>query len=294
MENLVNDFLDYLNFEKGYSKNTLPSYRRDLLQFTNFLKRQEIAKIESIGRSAITTFISHLAASKFSSSSIERKIAALKAFFHYLVSEGTLKIDPTSDIKFPKVSKRLPRVLTVSEISRLIEYPKKDAFLSNRDRAIMEVLYATGMRASELTSLKLDDVNLDIGFVRVFGKGGRERIIPVGEMALSALREYLGRVRKKVVKKETPFLFLDRRGFPLTRQGLWYIIKKYIKAAGVASKASPHTLRHSFATHLLERGIDLRSLQEMLGHADIGTTEIYTHVSRERLKKVYMKAHPRA
>lgn len=286
MEKLINDFLTHLKYERGYSDNTVISYRRDLAHFREHLNRLKVSSAESITRAVISSFVSSLMGMGLGASSVERHVAAVKSFFGFLVREGHLKMNPTSEIRLPKKGKRLPKALTLNEARDLVECPK-----SKRDRAMMELLYATGLRATELISLTLNDVNLDVGFVKCFGKGGKERIVPIGAAASRAVGDY---IRSGRPKKDVDILFLDNHGNPLTRQGLWFIVKKYVKMSGVRQSASTHTLRHSFATHLLEMGADLRSVQEMLGHSDIATTQVYTSVSRERLKKIYHSAHPRA
>ncbi len=282
---LIDDFIDYLKIEKGYSKNTLDSYRRDLENFSEF----------ELTPDDISSFIRHLNKLGMASSTISRHIASLKSFSKFLLIEGLIDTDPTEDIVFPKVSKKLPKALSMEDAASVVESPSRRDKISLRDRAILEVLYGSGIRASELINLKINDINLDSGFIKCFGKGSKERIVPIGNPAIDALKLYLNLSRKRLLKKkESQFLFLDRKGDPLTRQGLWFIIKKYVKKTGVKSSSSPHTFRHSFATHLLENGADLRSVQEMLGHSNIATTQIYTNVSRERIKKVYRSAHPRA
>jgi integrase/recombinase XerD len=286
MQELINDFLNYINYERGYSENTISSYRRDLNLFENYLKTQNISAPASVARTSISSFITSLAAMGLGSASIERHVAAVRSFFAYLIREGKITSNPTTDIKTPQKSKKLPKALTMNEAKNLVESPK-----SIRDKAILELLYATGLRASELIGLNMNDINLDVGFVKCFGKGGKERIVPMGHIASAMLKLYIAKERPKV---ETDLLFLDNHSKKLTRQGLWFIVKKYVKKSGVRGSATTHTLRHSFATHLLEHGADLRSVQEMLGHSDISTTQVYTSVSRERLKKIYRSAHPRA
>jgi len=286
MEKLIEEFLSHLKYERGYSENTISSYKRDLVHFEKHLKQLHIGSVISITRPIVSSFVTALVGMGLDPSSVERHIAAVKSFFAYLVREGQVKINPTSDIRLPRKSKRLPKALTMNEAKTLVESPK-----SIRDKAIMELLYATGIRASELVSLTLNDVNLDVGFIKCFGKGGKERIVPMGAAAVSAVREYIDSSRPKT---ESNIIFLDKNKKQLTRQGLWFIVKKYVRLSGVRASASTHTLRHSFATHLLEKGADLRSVQEMLGHSDISTTQIYTSVSRERLKRIYQSAHPRA
>ncbi|MFH1710044.1 MAG: site-specific tyrosine recombinase XerD [bacterium] len=286
MEKLIEDFLSHLKFERGYSENTTSSYKRDLVHFEKHLDQLHVSSVVSITRPVVSSFVTALVGMGLDASSVERHIAAVKSFFAYLIREGQVKTNPTSDIRLPKKSKRLPKALTMKEAKNLVESPK-----SVRDKAIMELLYATGIRASELVNLTLDDVNLEVGFIKCFGKGGKERIVPIGAVAVSVVREYVSSYRPKTTSN---ILFLDKRGKQFTRQGLWFVVKKYVKLSGVRAGASTHTLRHSFATHLLEGGADLRCVQEMLGHSDISTTQIYTSVSRERLKRIYQSAHPRA
>ena len=292
MQERVDEFISYLKVEKGCSKHTIASYRKDLQQFDKFLKGVSVFEVSRADLSLFVSRLSH----KFSATSMARKISALKSFFHFMMREGYLKKDPSVDIKLPKLPKRLPKALTFGEVYKLLAGGDQEkSYLWPRDLAILELLYATGLRASEVTGLNVKDINLDVAFVKCTGKGEKERIVPVGKKAIQAIKNYLNGLRIKMVKnKEVAALFLDKNGRRLSRQGLFNIIKKYVKAAGITKHASPHTLRHTFATHLLERGADLRSVQEMLGHANISTTQIYTSVSRERLKKIYSQAHPRA
>ena len=291
MKAQIKDFLDFIKIERGYSENTVISYQRDFDQFLKFAKIDNANKID---RSMIKDYLEHLHDNGYAVSSTERKLACLKSFFHYLVREGKMTADPTSDIKLPKKAKRLPKALSISETIKLISAPREKNNLAIRNAALLEMLYATGMRASEIVSLNVDDINFSVSFVKCFGKGSKERIVPINKITLRAIKEYLEKARPKFPGKEKDALFLDKNGQRLSRQGLWLVLKKYVKITGVKGKTSPHTLRHSFATHLLEKGADLRSVQEMLGHADIATTQIYTSVSRERLKRMYKKAHPRA
>ncbi len=287
MDKRVKEFLDFIHVERGYSDNTVRAYRRDLEQFFR-------SSGGDLSREKIMRYVESLYHDGFSVASAERKLACLKSFFHYAVGEGWLQLDPTSDISLPKKSKRLPKALSFSETDRLLASTQGKDPLDMRDAALLELLYATGLRASEIVSLNINDINLSVSFVRCLGKGSKERIVPVGEAAMAAMREYLEKARPALPQKDAQALFLDKNGRRLGRQGLWYIIKKYARKTGIKAKTSPHTFRHSFATHLLEKGADLRSVQEMLGHSDISTTQIYTSVSRERLKKMYNKAHPRA
>lgn len=288
MENYLKDFLEFIKVERGYSENTVKSYQKDLSQFFKFVQKKKI------DRDTVKNYLEHLYNEGFSVSSTERKLACLKSFFKYLLREGDVDKDPTVDIKLPKKAKRLPKSLSIGETIRLISSPREKSHISIRDAALLEMLYATGMRASEIVNLNISDINLSVLFVRCLGKGAKERIVPINKVTLKALKGYLEEARPKFPKKDDEALFVDKNGARLTRQGLWLIIKKYVRQSGIKGKTSPHTLRHSFATHLLEKGADLRSVQEMLGHADISTTQIYTSVSRERLKRVYNKAHPRA
>lgn len=288
---MITKFIDYLKIERGYSENTTQAYEHDLAQYAKFLKPK---KLEKSGREDIKNYLEHLHDRGYSVPSIERKLACLKSLFRFLVGEGVMEGDPAGDIQLPKKAKRLPKALSISETIKLISAPRGEKYLALRDSALLEMLYASGMRASELVSLNINDINLEVSFVKCYGKGSKERIVPINKATLRAVKHYLEKGRPKFPAKDKEALFLDRNGERLTRQGLWLIIKKYVKSTGVKGKTSPHTLRHSFATHLLEKGADLRSVQEMLGHADIATTQIYTSVSRERLKRMYFKAHPRA
>lgn len=281
----VDDFLLFLKVEKGYSPNTISSYRNDLDKFRKYPLTQK----------GVSDFIRHLNRQGMSPSTISRSLAAIKSLCKFLIGEGHIQSDPTEDVLFPKMGLKLPKALTVSEAQLLVETPHKRDKISTRDRAILETLYGCGLRISELMGLDLNDINFESGFIRCLGKGSKERIVPIGEEAKKALQYYIKVTRPRFLKRKvSEAVFLDRAGKRLSRQGLWYIIKKYVRLSGIKSSTSPHTLRHSFATHLLEKGADLRSVQEMLGHANISTTQIYTNVSRERLKKVYKGAHPRA
>ncbi|KAF0133741.1 MAG: integrase/recombinase XerD [Candidatus Saganbacteria bacterium] len=283
MDDLILEFIDYLNFEKGYSKHTLSNYKRDLKQYFKFLNNKEA------DREMISRYLKKLSDYGYSPSTIMRMHATLKSFYHYLMAEGKTKEDPTADFKLPKIGHRLPKALSIKDTFQLIKSSAKNP----RDAAILELLYATGMRASEIIGLNVFDVNFQASLVKCLGKGEKERIVPLGDMAKKALNKYIEEIRPKNIKDDKP-LFLDRNGTRLTRQSLWNMVKKYVKKSGVKEKTTTHTLRHSFATHLLEKGADLRTVQEMLGHSNIATTEIYTSVSRERLKKIYHDAHPRA
>lgn len=291
MQKEIDDFLSFVQIERGYSENTVKAYAHDLKHFIKFSKGKSL---KQINREVIKNYLEHTYAEGFSVSSAERKLACLKSFFHYMVGEGKANADVTADFSLPKKAKRLPKALSFSDAAKLVSAARGNDPWLLRDAALLELLYATGLRASEMVSLAISDINFSVSFVRCLGKGSKERIVPVGRVAMDALQEYLEKGRPKFPKKDNAALFLDKNGERLTRQGLWLIIKKYVRKTKIKEKTSPHTLRHTFATHLLEKGADLRSVQEMLGHSDIATTQIYTSVSRERLKKMYLLAHPRA
>lgn len=291
MRSEITEFISYVKIERGFSGNTAAAYERDLGQFLEFTKGQDLAQID---RETVKKYIDHLNQTGLAVASLERKMACLKSFYKYLVGEGRINENPTVDFKLPKKAKRLPKSLNMTETVHLLNAARGADHLRLRDAALLELLYATGMRASEIVGLNIADINFDVSFVRCFGKGSKERVVPVGRAALAAIERFLEKGKPEFPQKDKEALFVDKNGERLTRQGLWAIVKKYVRAAGVKDKTSPHTLRHSFATHLLEKGADLRSVQEMLGHSDIATTQIYTSVSRERLKKMYSKAHPRA
>jgi integrase/recombinase XerD len=299
LQQLTLDFLAYLELERGLSRNTLEAYRSDLLQFGEFLDRRELTVME-VRHGDLAAFLSELAAGvderpPVAAATLQRKTATLRSFYRHLRRENATDHDPTADLRGPRKSQRLPRVLTREEVARLLSEPKGTEPGALRDRALLEVMYACGLRASEAIGLQADDVDLDEGMLRARGKGSKERLVPIGRQAVAALRAYEQRGRPALVGYKTEVrLFVNRRGGGLTRQGLYKIVQGHARGAGLEQKMSPHTLRHSFATHLLAGGCDLRSLQEMLGHADLATTQVYTHLSAERLKDVYFGAHPRA
>jgi integrase/recombinase XerD len=295
-EPLVLDFLAYLELERGLSRNTLEAYRTDLLQFAEFLDRRRLGLADA-GHGDLAAFLSELASTppQKSPATLGRKVACLRSFYRHLRREGLIEHDPTAELRGPRKTQRLPRVLSREEVARLLREPKGSEPLALRDRALLEVMYACGLRVSEAIGLELTDVDLDERMLRARGKGSKERLVPVGRQAVTALRSYSRHGRPVLLgAKVEPTLFLNRRGSPLTRQGLYKIIQAHARGAGLSERMSPHTLRHSFATHLLAGGCDLRSLQEMLGHADLATTQVYTHLSAERLKDAYFSAHPRA
>jgi len=294
MQDLIEAFLNYISVERGLAKNTILSYKEDLGFYTKYLNGRNIDSISRSSKNDIMDFMLAQKEQGLSANSISRRLAAIKAFYRFLVRERILKSDPTSLMEAPKLWKRVPETLSLNEIERLIAQPDIRNKRGIRDKAILEIMYATGMRASEVVSLKLENVNLDIGFVRCIGKGNKERIIPLGKKAKAAIELYLHKSRPSFArKKEADVLFLSRLGKRISRQSLWKIIKKYARLAGIKKEIRPHILRHSFATHLLEHGADLRSVQEMLGHSDISTTQIYTHVNKDRLKAIHRMFHPR-
>jgi integrase/recombinase XerD len=299
MERLLLDFLAYLELERGLSRNTLEAYRTDLLQFGAFLHRRGLRATEA-GHGDLAAFLAELAAGNgerppVAAATLQRKAACLRSFYRHLRREGLIEHDPTAELRGPPRTKRLPAVLSREEVVMLLSQPRGSEPRALRDRALLEVMYACGLRASEAVGLELADVDLEEGMLRARGKGSKERMVPIGREAVAALGAYLTRGRPLLVGvKVESRLFLNRRGSGLTRQGLYKIIQGHAGRVGLQDKMSPHTLRHTFATHLLAGGCDLRSLQEMLGHADLATTQVYTHLSAERLKDVYFSAHPRA
>lgn len=295
----VQEFLDYLLVEKGYSNNTIVAYRNDLVQLVGYLvqerQMEEAPDWRKIDRDIIIGYILHLREREYASSTVARKIAALKSFFHFLFQTGFLADDPTATLDSPRVKKRLPRPVSPEDIERLLTTPEGESPKALRDRALLELLYATGMRVTELISLDLGSVDMDTGTVRCYGKGAKERLMPIHSRAVKALRLYLEKGRPGFLRDdEERALFLNPRGRRLTRQGLWLIVKQYAERAGLSELITPHTLRHSFATHMLNRGANLRNVQHLLGHASLATTQVYTHVSKEGLREVYDEAHPRA
>lgn len=294
MNQLIHEFITYLSVERGLATNTLESYGRDLRQYSEYLEADS-ETLDAVSRSTVVAYLLHLQGQGKATATIARRLAALKAFYQFLLRERRINQDPTANLESPKLEKRLPKVLTVREVERLLAQPDPAQPAGMRDRAMLELLYATGIRVSELVSLSVVDVNLEMGYIRCSGKGAKERIVPLGSLAIQSCREYLERARGRLVKHESEeALFVNHHGHRLTRQGFWKIVKKYADDAKIEKEITPHTLRHSFATHLLENGADLRSVQEMLGHADISTTQIYTHVTKGRLKEVYARTHPRA
>jgi integrase/recombinase XerD len=294
LNRLIDRFITYLLVEKGLSKATLESYSRDLLRYAAFLVRCGRPTVSEADTPLILKHLIELRAQGLGTRSRARHLVSLRGFYRFLAQENVLSADPSKLIDLPKVQLTLPDVLSVEEVRRLLNAPQSRNPQGIRDAAMLEVLYAAGLRVSELVGLKLQDVHLDAGFVRVMGKGSKERVVPIGQYAREKLLFYLGNGRNLMLKNRTsPFLFIARAGRPITRQGFWKLLRRYAEAAGLAKNITPHSLRHSFATHLLEGGADLRAVQVMLGHADIATTQIYTHVANDRLREVHRRFHPR-
>jgi integrase/recombinase XerD len=294
LNHAYHDFFHYLQVERGLSDNTLTSYKRDLKNYTDYVVEKHSSWNE-ITRADIISFLYKLRDENKSSATIARTISSIRQFHHFLLREEIVKHDATLHIETPKKERKLPDVLSIEEVDKLLEI-NGNSPLDIRNKAMLELIYATGLRVSELIALKLNDLHLTMGFLRCFGKGAKERIVPLGDVAQKAVENYLQYCRPTLLKKQRDenVLFLNQHGRPMTRQGFWKILKKLAKDAMITKDITPHTLRHSFATHLLENGADLRAVQEMLGHADISTTQIYTHVTKTRLKDMYKSFHPRA
>lgn len=287
-------FLQYLTVERGLSGNTLEAYGRDTLRYVTFLEREGCCEPGGVTPVLVAAFIGFLKGEGLAPRSRARTLSALKMFHRFLMVEGGAPTNPTSIIEAPKAGGKLPIFMTSREVEALLAAPSGDGEIEIRDRAMLELLYATGLRVSELVALPMRSVNLDAGFLLTMGKGGKERLVPIGDAAIGSVKDYVVRSRPRFEHgHDSSFLFLSRLGDRMSRQAFWNIIKKRAREAGVQRNISPHTLRHSFATHLLEHGADLRSVQVMLGHADLSTTQIYTHVTRERLKRIHEECHPR-
>jgi integrase/recombinase XerD len=297
----INSFLTYLTVEKGFSENTIDAYRNDLYQLANFVEEEAAkggppASWASFNRQGMLSYLLNLKERNYAATTVARKIAAARSFFGFMVAEGKIKDNPSQNVDSPKVGRALPKPISISQVRRLLEQPTKlSTPEAKRDRAMLELLYASGMRVSELVSLNVSDIDLDGGFVRCFGKGHKERLIPIYRQAALAVEEYIKESRPHLTYSDTErALFLNRRGERLTRQGLWQILKGYAKSAELDAEVTPHTLRHSFATHMLSGGADLRAVQELLGHANISTTQVYTYLTTEHIRRAYEKSHPRA
>ncbi len=295
MRQFIESFLNYLSVERSLSKNTIISYRRDLGKYIAYLENARISSLAATSRKDISDFMFSLKDKGLSATSIARNLVAIKVFYRFLVRERILPADPSSLLDSPKLWKKIPDALTLEEVNALLQSVNLATIQGIRDKAILELMYATGVRVSEAVSLKMQDINLDVGFLRCIGKGSKERIVPLGKAAIDALKVYLEKSRTKLLKNTSgdSILFVSRLGKRISRQSFWKLIKAYAKKAHITKDVRPHTLRHSFATHLLERGADLRSVQEMLGHADISTTQIYTHIDKNRLKLIHKTYHPR-
>ncbi len=301
MREEIRSFLNYLAVEKGYSENTRDAYENDLTQLADFAEKEAtkqgiMPSWANFSRQGMLSHLLDLKERNYAATTIARKVAAARSFFGFLKAEGIIKVDPTENMSSPSVGKSLPKPISISQVRQLLDQPAKLPTLeAKRDKAMLELLYASGMRISELVSLNLDDVNTEEGFVRCFGKGNKERIVPIHEGAAQTVKEYKEETRPKLAhKKIGTALFLNPRGDRLTRQGFWQKLKEYAKSANLDTKISPHTLRHSFATHMLSGGADLRAVQELLGHANISTTQVYTHLTTEHVRRTYEKSHPRA
>jgi integrase/recombinase XerD len=294
LDELADRYLNYLILERGLSEKTIGSYSQDLVRYFRFLKSNQIDHIEYADTPLILMHLAGLRKDGLGQRSRARHLVSIRGFYRFLVREKILERDPSGTVELPKTISRLPAVLSVDEIQRLLDALDSDTPKGLRDTAMIELLYAAGLRVSELVGLKLQNVNLEAGFVRVFGKGSKERIVPIGQYAMDTTRRYVETARPLLLKgAASRFLFVARADKPMTRQGFWKRLKLYAQKAEIYKPVTPHTIRHSFASHLLEGGADLRAIQEMLGHADISTTQIYTHVAREYLKKTHEKHHPR-
>lgn len=294
MEHYIADFVDYLRQVKKSSNNTILSYQRDLIKFAHYLQDMGVFDVHKINYTVLNAYMLMMESENFAASTISRNIATLKAFFNYLHKQNIIAEDPTPMLKAPKIEKKIPEILTVEEVTLLLNQPSGSSNKEIRDKAMLELLYATGIRVSELISLKLSDVNVSMGYIKC-SDGTKERIIPFGSVAKAAMKNYLASAREAMINTESEtILFTNCNGQPMSRQGFWKVLKQYAKRAGIDKDITPHTLRHSFAAHLVENGADLRSVQEMLGHSDVSTTQIYAKMTNNRIKEVYAKAHPRA
>ncbi|MEN6313002.1 MAG: site-specific tyrosine recombinase XerD [Clostridiaceae bacterium] len=294
MEAIVQNFVDFLERDKRLSLNTLQSYRRDIEQYFTYLQEINLQNIANSNKTTVIAYLLYLQKKGRATSTISRNLASIRSFYQYISKNKLIDHDPTAELESPKVEKKLPQILSTEEVELLLEQPQCVDLKGFRDKAMLELLYATGIRVTELIQLDVHDLNLEIAFIRC-NKGTRERMIPIGSMAIAALKEYLNKSRPLLIQKnDEKALFVNINGGRLTRQGFWKIIKQYKNQAQISKDITPHTLRHSFAAHLLENGADLRSIQEMLGHSDISSTQIYAQMAKNKLKDVYKKSHPRA
>lgn len=290
----LDGFLTYIMVDRGLSLNTKDNYERDLKSYLNFMDQQSLQGVNEIKRDHIQLYLIELYERGLNTKSVARQLSAIRAFHQYLIIDKVCLTSPCDLIESPKLTRDLPEILSIEEVDALLESFKQETPGDVRNRAMVELLYASGLRVSELLNLKLEDVHLAMQFIKCQGKGNKERIVPIGEVAADVLELYLNIGRPKLLKRPTDALFLNRFGEMMTRQGFWKILKKQAQIAGITKNLSPHKLRHSFATHLIENGVDLRLVQEMLGHSDIATTQIYTHISKEHLRGVFEQAHPRS
>ena len=290
----IDTFLEHIKVERNLAPNTVESYARDLAKFYRFCGAKGVEEVAEVNGQHMLEYLIHLSKNKMSVRTQARNLVTLRGMFKHLRAEKVIDADPTAAVELPKVTRKLPEVLTLDEVERFLAAPDPRKTLGLRDLAMLELLYATGLRVSELCHLHSDDVNQDHGYISTMGKGRKQRLVPVGETALEHLEKYLIEARPKLDRKRSVYLFLTNRGGPMSRQGFWMMVGKYARMAAIEKSIYPHMLRHSFATHLLERGADLRAVQAMLGHADISTTQIYTHVSRAHVVEMYRQHHPRA
>ncbi len=294
MEGIIQNFINFLEKDKRLSLNTLQSYKRDIEQYITYLNGINLQNVSNTNKTTVITYLLHLQKKGRATSTISRNLASIRSLYQYMSKNNMIEQDPTIELDSPKVEKKLPQILSTHEVELLLEQPKCVDLKGFRDKAMLELLYATGIRVSELINLNLTDINSEMGFIKC-NKGSRERMIPIGSMAVVALQEYLNKSRGLLIQKpDEKALFVNINGKRLTRQGFWKIIKQYKNQAKISKDITPHTLRHSFAAHLLENGADLRSIQEMLGHSDISSTQIYAQITKNKIKEIYKKTHPRA
>ncbi len=294
MESEIRTYLNYLRVEKGLSQNTIRAYQRDIDKFAIFVRERKLT-VSTVSRGDVVDFLGTLYRKGLDSRSVARHLVTIRGFFRFLLMEETISKDPAGDIESPKFRQSLPDFLSLEEVDKLLRQPDVSAVVGLRDKTMIELMYSTGLRVSELCGLRLADIQIDAGCIRCIGKGNKERIVPVGRQALAGVQDYMRKSRPDLLgSHSSPYLFLHTRGSKLSREAFWKMLSEYGRKAGLRKSLSPHMLRHSFATHLLDRGADLRSVQMMLGHSDISTTQIYTHVVEERLKQVYKAHHPRA
>lgn len=296
MDDIIQEYLQHLRIEQGLAVNTVQSYRRDLLKFCRYLEEHKTPTFNAVTKLDVQAYLTFLNKENLATTSISRMISALRQFHKYLVQEKIIMKNPMDDLKMPKKKQSLPKSLSLAEVEQLLAAPDVKTVLGLRDRAVLEVLYATGLRVTELITLTLPELHLELGFIQTIGKGDKERIVPLGEEASYWIEEYLATSRPALAHKRanSPYVFLNFHGKGFSRQGIWKNLKILVREAGINKNVSPHMLRHSFATHILENGADLRIVQELLGHSDISTTQIYTHISKERMVESYRRHHPRA